>query len=766
MKNEIINNKKQYMILFIIEMMIIIGLLVYLSVKPLYDISFPILNASPKTGVLYETGYDLNNVEGDKLEEDEKIFFNIATPVKKGSYTFRVKYRSSNPSSISLHSDSNDKAIHCDELKLTHVPMEVSGAYGYDYGFDYVPGYSYCSAYFTKDVEDVDIYVKYSGHGAFFIESAELIGNRNYVLPIILFLVFICFTINVLAVMYRVDKLRFRNVVLLICLGLFTSIPVLYKEGSLLHDIDFALYRIEGLAEGLRDGQFPVRIHPITLNGYGYAVSQFYPELFLYPFALLRLIGYSIKFVQGCLVVIVNLITAFIAFYSVNRVYKNNKVAFWGSFIYTFAGYRLIDIYIRGAAGEYLAIMFLPLIVAGIYLVVTENGTIVPLTIGLIGLLNSHLLSCEMAGIFAVLFAVICWKSVFRKPVIINLLKSVVISIMSSAYFIIPFAYISKSDKYMVYEKNAYETSDNMLSFKDFISGDYRISGVIFIFAIIAIIVFLREKDKIDTFKQFKVVTFILGVVALFMTTSLFPWKLIEKSNGVFSSIFCMVQFPWRYIAIATVLLMFTACGAVEYCIKNGKYLRIFIPAIVLSVSFIITSTVLSFVSLRNNQNEKYTFYDYAGITAMSGVSAGEYVPVGFDYENLDRTVEELNQIKYNAAETGITIESFVKSGTKSTTVVANTSDEDRILYLPQTFYRGYTVSNAIDDPNGLNPLLFETENGTIGVVIPKGYYNGVHVEYKESALFRLSELLSVAVLIAFIVISMKKKKVIKERYL
>lgn len=62
----------------------------------------------------------------------------------------------------------------------------------------------------------------------------------------------------------------------LACLPLFTD-GLLWGD-----DIDFHLTRIAHLAQGLQDGQFPVRLYTSMLNGYGYAAPLYYCELFLY----------------------------------------------------------------------------------------------------------------------------------------------------------------------------------------------------------------------------------------------------------------------------------------------------------------------------------------------------------------------------------------------------------------------------------------------------------------------------------------------------
>ena len=61
------------------------------------------------------------------------------------------------------------------------------------------------------------------------------------------------------------------------------------------HDLIFHLYRIEGIAQGLIEGQFPVRMQTVQAAGYGYPVSIMYGDIFLYPVALLVILGMSIN---------------------------------------------------------------------------------------------------------------------------------------------------------------------------------------------------------------------------------------------------------------------------------------------------------------------------------------------------------------------------------------------------------------------------------------------------------------------------------------
>lgn len=62
------------------------------------------------------------------------------------------------------------------------------------------------------------------------------------------------------------------------------------------HDGVYHVARIQNLADGLRSGQFPVRLGGFSYNGYGAVTSVFYPDVFLYPFALMLLGGASVAY--------------------------------------------------------------------------------------------------------------------------------------------------------------------------------------------------------------------------------------------------------------------------------------------------------------------------------------------------------------------------------------------------------------------------------------------------------------------------------------
>jgi len=720
-----------------------------------------------------------------------------------------------------------------------------------NYGLGYLPGFSNSDIYITKDVEDLDIYAVYSGFQYFYIGSVELIGNRNFIKTIFPVFMLVLVLIDLLIVAVRrmlidykgnevrdkekvnregsnnwYDRVIGRNNTLYRCfavllIGLLCSIPLLFKMGLLFDDGYFLYGRFNGIADGLKDGQFPVRIHPNTINGYGYAVSYFYPELFLYPFALLRCMGYSLRFVMYTMILAMNIGTAALSYYSVRRILNKDSIATFGAFLYSFSLYRLVDVYSRGAIAEVIAIMFLPLIVTGLYIVIVEAGSIIPLTVGLFGLVNSHILSCEIVLIFGILLCIVCPKQVFKKDCIIRILKSVGITFLLSAYFILPFLHMSTTDEFKVYAENAYETSNNMLSLTDLFSFTCYTNGIInnnsmfgtrytlgIVIVISSIAMFLlafvvNRKQKDSGAKEnkhiwkFTQISFVFGVIALFLSSELFPWERIENVGGIIRTVFCMVQFPWRYLSVAMVFLMFSICGCLNIIVvgmgdadevdigisessqnietiqitnirrrKNTEKKAVLcISHVILLLLFIQAGVYFS--TLKNTADDKNLIFDGSYIRKYSCTGMGEYEPVLFNDEQIDYSIEELQYVcnenavinpTGEAGNTGLTIGPLSKSGTNTTLLIINPTGENQTLYLPILYYYGYEISNVADDPSGLIPEMFESETGRMALNVPAGYYNGVHIEYKEPFLYRIAEFISLITLISILVYGIKHR--------
>lgn len=164
---------------------------------------------------------------------------------------------------------------------------------------------------------------------------------------------------------------------------------------------------------------------------------------------MLRFLNVSLMTCYKLLMTFANVGTALIAYYSLKNITKSEKIGIVMSFLYTLSAYRLICMYMRVAVGESLAMMFLPLIVWGVYECLWGQRRWIVLTLGMTGVLGSHVLSVEMCALFMIL-ELLWWlcskkKNQVGKRLLAGIL-AVISTILLNLAFLIPFFYFSTQD--------------------------------------------------------------------------------------------------------------------------------------------------------------------------------------------------------------------------------------------------------------------------------------------------------------------------------
>ena len=147
---------------------------------------------------------------------------------------------------------------------------------------------------------------------------------------------------------------------ILICLPLFS--------GQFQRTDDYAgtLMRLLSMKQCLGQGQWVVRWVPQLYGGFGYPLFNFYPPLFY-------LLGVLIAQLGGGIVVAVNLSLFVVVLFSGLAMYLfagacwGREGGFIAATAYLFAPYHIVDLYLRGAAAEVSAFVFLPLILWSFY---------------------------------------------------------------------------------------------------------------------------------------------------------------------------------------------------------------------------------------------------------------------------------------------------------------------------------------------------------------------------------------------------------------
>ena len=612
--------------------------------------------------------------------------------------------------------------------------------------------------------------VAYDGGGVFTLGKVTIQQDRVYAWVRVLGWLLAAFFLDLLLLLFLpTSPLAIRNADLRGCLFLLggavllASMPVLMQGvGIFGDDIHFHLSRIDAIAQGLKAGQLPVRIYSQAKNGYGYAPSLFYGELCLYFPAVLRTLGVSVQLSYHLYVLAVQMLTAGIAFYSFRQMFSHNKTALLGSVLYLLNPYRLQNLYWRAAVGEYTAMAFLPLIPAALCLLYgkkepTKKQAGVACTEMVIAfgmLLQTHMISLEIMVLATAVFYLFHLRRTFSRCVLFVWLKSVAIVLLLNLWFLLPFLEIMGSGIYGGMYGGTTMNAGRMIQ-----RSGYAIPKVltwnthgrnIGIELIIGCMVFLWAwigHDEEIPHREQKIGLWStgIGLAACWASTNTFPWGLVGALPGKISGILLAIQFPWRYLTLAAILLTLATLCAVSL-LRPKKLARplavLLLSASLLGVGFFYREYLPSESGEYVGDSGELIYVDYL-VTNVAWYYDKLYLPIGAK-ETRDGfviekkvTTAEVEQIE--KTEKGVILQYTAGMG------------EDGIIELPLLYYPVYGIKEGTG-------TLFKTENGMLGIQVPAGSSGTIRVAVQEPLRWRLAELVSAVTVLVWIG-SMKKKK-------
>ena len=612
--------------------------------------------------------------------------------------------------------------------------------------------------------------VAYDGGGVFTLGKVTIQQDRVYAWVRVLGWLLAAFFLDLLLLLFLpTSPLAIRNADLRGCLFLLggavllASMPVLMQGvGIFGDDIHFHLSRIDAIAQGLKAGQLPVRIYSQAKNGYGYAPSLFYGELCLYFPAVLRTLGVSVQLSYHLYVLAVQMLTAGIAFYSFRQMFSHNKTALLGSVLYLLNPYRLQNLYWRAAVGEYTAMAFLPLIPAALCLLYgkkepTKKQAGVACTEMVIAfgmLLQTHMISLEIMVLATAVFCLFHLRRTFSRCVLFVWLKSVAIVLLLNLWFLLPFLEIMGSGIYGGMYGGTTMNAGRMIQ-----RSGYAIPKVltwnthgrnIGIELIIGCMVFLwawighdegvpHREQKIGLWSTG------IGLAACWASTNTFPWGLVGALPGKISGILLAIQFPWRYLTLAAILLTLATLCAVSL-LRPKKLARplavLLLSASLLGVGFFYREYLPSESGEYVGDSGELIYVDHL-VTNVAWYYDKLYLPIGAK-ETRDgfviekkATTAEVEQIE--KTENGVILQYTAGMG------------EDGIIELPLLYYPVYGIKEGAG-------TLFKTENGMLGIQVPAGSSGTIRVAVQEPLRWRLAELVSAVTVLVWSG-SMKKKR-------
>ena len=692
-----------------------------------------------------EIEIDLDEMSGSMITDDDGskyiysgsadyVLYGPYMALDKGCYTVGIDYDADNDCTMNVHSNEySDYVVSGDVIlksQSTNKQFNIR----------------------LKDmVDDLELRVKYNGYGDLRVNritiTANTVGIRtNAFLAVAAVLLFTgCYLLR--------EKIA-QNKMTLAVLAMITflsCVPEMTLGMCTGHDGTFHLLRIEGLAQGLRLGEFPVRMQTNWMEGYGYPVSIYYGDILLYIPALLRIVGFSVTQSYKTYLFLINLGTTLTAYFCFRKITKDSRAALWGTAAYVFAIYRLTNVYVRLAVGEYTAIMFLPLVLLAVYGIYTDDVTDfkkymrngVLLAAAMTGLVQTHLISVATVSLMIAFVCIVKIKKTLRKNTLVVYILSVAMTVALNLFFLVPFMDYWQNVPVDVFHESEEIIAETIQSAGAYISQYFMLyqrafgapgrnigdrmaitPGLVLMATLFAGIWFcIKKKDKPVKFMT------LMSVLLLWMSSNLFPWNFIIN-HVPFMGWISKIQFPWRFLPIAQLFLSLLLCMLM---IKIKEEERVHVERMLLVLLIVTTAQMFSGVIQERSYVEKY---DAAGLDSFTLVY-GEYVREGTEIKWFDGEVHTKNvEI----------IEGYTREG-KYAIMECETAGGggDAWVEFPILNYKNYAAYGE----NGIPFKIMDGDNNVIRVMLPDHYSGIVAVIYEIPPYYRVADLCSLTALVA-----------------
>jgi len=316
----------------------------------------------------------------------------------------------------------------------------------------------------------------------------------------------------------------------------------------------------------LKLGQFPPRFVPDLSYGFGYPLFNFVFPLPFYIAEVFHLLGLnfvdSIKLLFGLTVPLSGYFM-----YRLLKDYTKQILALAGAVVYMYTPYRSTDIYVRGAIGEIVTFVFLPIAVLSVIKVSKGDGKrrvwVGIMALSFSALITSHNIMSYMFFPFLLLlglFFVYRLKGLPRSSAAVRLFFGFLLGLFISIYFWLPALVESRlmREDTVFNFKNHFPTIRQLITphfgYGASVAGPYDgmsfFVGVINLLLVVAGIYGVLVWRKRFTNEQLVLSVWALVVffIAIFMMNfrSSFVWD-----NTPYLGYF---QFPWRFLSLTTLV--------------------------------------------------------------------------------------------------------------------------------------------------------------------------------------------------------------------
>lgn len=528
-------------------------------------------------------------------------------------------------------------------------------------------------------------------------------------------------------------------------ISLIFIIPIIHNAGIMEagHDSNFHLSRMYSLYNTFNGHHLIPGFDYNSFGNRGTMSNVFYP----YTLTILPIVVFYF-FIKNWAVSIQlffflsTFLTLFIAFKASLRLTHSKIQSYLFAVLYVFSHYRIINSYVRFDIGEYMAMVFIPLVLFELETMIQRHDYThwYLIAIGMSGIIYSHLLSGVVISIVILLRMLLGITSV-NKQTINYFLKAVFLSLLLSIFEI-----VSVVEQFMHIKLTAVDRGDSLLqalSSSDVLkmSLNSELKPVVGFVVIFTVLICLLNFSKLQINHINVAILFVVGLVFLFLTTSSFPWYLLNHKP------IDMLQFPFRLSVYATIYLLLSGTVVIANLSKRmilSANNRAIIGLIALCLLGMY-GQVTKMVSDRANEKlqTEYHLTNKFNILAFKDSPIRDYRPStnGFLGNSL-----ETRQFSLNHHDYGAPIYLQTKSNMYFFTV--DTTNKDTLVDIPIPDYVGV----AAFERNRQIPT-YRTKRGTIEIRLNKVGRHTIVVTSVSSLAKKIAFVVSILAVILLLII-------------
>lgn len=336
------------------------------------------------------------------------------------------------------------------------------------------------------------------------------------------------------------------------------------------HDGEYHVIRFYQFDKTLRDGDFYPRWQPDLNKGYGSPLLNFYYPLPNYLASLLHSLGLS--FIDSLKIqMFIAVLLGALFMYLWGYIFFGSLGGIVASIFYTYSPYHFLDIYIRGASGEVLALAFFPAFLWSVTKLIKEKRLLfVPISAVFLALIIfSHNILAFMFFPFGISYMLFLVYQEKDKSRLLYCFIILILALGLSSIFWLP-ALVERNfvQGLEIFDYRQHFAEIYQLIFPSWGSGfsaDPKTEGLSFqigianlVALILAMSIGILQRKKLSTLLKLNIFIIVWTFVVIFIV--------LRISEPLWDRISLMryIQFPWRLLSLAILSCSFLA-GSIAY---------------------------------------------------------------------------------------------------------------------------------------------------------------------------------------------------------